>query len=346
MAVPAGEVLILDTNTFVAEIGLTSRRGSALKHYLSRRGMQLVVPEVVAEECERHLTRRAREKRATVEANLQWLGRFCGEVSGWQGPNDETIEERARALAGAEHLGAVVVRETLGVRGRADSRHQAEQPPSHRKSQLSDCRIWEQCMELLGRCHVVFVSGDHDFLGHRESDRLHPTLRAEAEAVAKDRSWTFHRTMECLLGELRSEIQPIPDDEVFAFVYESIASVLEELESNSGCHPEGGGEVKQTLLTTDQAEVLEVRLEITDRWLSADKANTMPFHLSGSCHYRLADETLCGLNASNVKLLTQQPDGSVRAVKGSYVSVSAHAYAGAPPIRPEPEELGTWVSTD
>ena len=74
MEAPAGEVLILDTNTFVAEIGLTSRRGSALKHYLSRRGMQLVVPEVVAEECERHLTRRARDKRATVEANLQWTG--------------------------------------------------------------------------------------------------------------------------------------------------------------------------------------------------------------------------------------------------------------------------------
>lgn len=201
-------------------------------------------------------------------------------------------------------------------------------------------------MELLGRCHVVFVSGDRDFRGHRESDGLHPALRAEAEAIAEDRSWTFHRTMECLLDELRSEIQPVPDDEVFAFVYESIASVVEELESNSGCRPEGVGDVKQTLLTTDEAEVLEVRLEITDRWLSADGATAMPFYLSGSCHYRLADETLCDLNASNVKLLTQQPDGSARAVKGSYVHVSFSAYAGVRPIRPEPEELGTWVSTD
>ena len=349
MAVPAGEVLILDTNTFVAEIGLMSRRGSALKHYLSRRGMQLVVPEVVAEECERHLTRRAMEKRATVEANLQWLGRFCGKVSGWQGPSDETIEERAKALARAEHLGAVVVRETLGVRGRADSRHQAERPPSHRRPQLSDCRIWEQCIELLGRCHVVFVSGDHDFLGHRERDRLHPALRAEAEAIAEDRSWTFHRTMESLLEELRSEIQPIPDDVVFAFVYESVASDVENLASRSGCHPKRVGQVKQTLLTTDQPEVIEVRLEIEDIWQSVDGARTMAFHLSGSCHYRLVDETLRDLTASRVSLLTQQPDGSVRAVKGSYVSVSAHALSahastGAPPIRPEPEELGTWAS--
>ena len=346
MAVPAGEVLILDTNTFVAEIGLTSRRGSALKHYLSRRGMQLVVPEVVAEECERHLINRASGKKRAIEDSLQWLGRFGGKVSGWQGPSDGTIEDRARALARGEHLGAVVVRESHGVRGRADSRHQVERPPSHRRPQLSDCRIWEQCMELLSRCHVVLVSGDGDFLGHRERDRLHPALRAEAEAIAEDRRWTFHRTTESLLEGLRSEIQPIPDDVVFAFVYESVASVVEELKSNSGCHPEAVGEVKQTLLTTDQAEVLEVRLEITDRWVSADKANTMTFHLSGSCHYRLMDETLCDLTASRVSLLTQQPDGSVRAVKGSYVSGSMHAYAGPPPIRPEPEELGTWVSAD
>ena len=346
MEARAGEVLILDTNTFVAEIGLTSRRGSALKHYLSRRGMQLVVPEVVAEECERHLISRAKGKRANVESNLQWLGRYLGRVSGWQRPNDETIEERARALARAEHLGAVVVRETLGVRGRAKARHQAEQPPSHRKPQLSDCKIWEQCMEMLSRCHVVFVSGDGDFVGRREPDKLHPALHAEAEAIAEDRSWTFHRTMESLLEGLRREIQPIPDDVVFAFIYESIASVVEELESNSGCHPEGVGEVEQKLLTTDQAELLEVRLEVTDTWLSADKTKTLPFHLSGSCHYRLADETLSDLTTSNVRLLTRQPDGSVRAVRGSYVNLSMRATAGTPTIRPEPVELGTWVSAD
>ncbi len=63
--------------------------------------------------------------------------------------------------------------------------------------------------------------------------------------------------------------------------------------------------------------------------------------MSGSCHYRLADEEFCDLTPSNVTLLTQQPDGSVRAVKGSYVRISAHMHAGAPPIQPEPAELET-----
>ena len=335
------EVLILDTNTFVEEIGLTSSSGSALKHYLYRRGMQLVVPEVVAEECERHLTQRAQGKRKRIEGELKWLGRFCGEVNGWLGPSDETIQERARALARAEHLGAVVVRETLGVRRRADLRHQAERPPSHKRSARSDCRIWEQCLELLARCHVVFVSRDADFRGHRHEDPLHPTLRAEADEVAEDRSLTFHRSMDSLLSELRSEIQPIPDTVIFAFIYESIATTIEELESNSGCHPKRVGKVKQTPLTTDRAEVIEVRLAIQDTWESADQTETMDFRLSGSCQYRLADGTLSDLTPRDVRLLTQLPDGSTRAVKGSYVSLSGHMYVGAPPIRPEPEVLGT-----
>ena len=50
-----------------------------------------------------------------------------------------------------------------------------------------------------------------------------------------------------------------------------------KLASRSGCHPKLSGQVKQTLLTTDDAEVLEVRLEIADVWQAADAAQTMDF---------------------------------------------------------------------
>ena len=345
MAVPAGEVLILDSNIFINEIGLTSRGGSALKHFLSRRGMRLVVPEVVAEECERHLTAKAKGRRTSIEQNLQWLARFCGRVRQWQGPSDETIEERARALAKAEHLDAVVIRETPGVRGRAESRHQSELPPSHRGSELSDCRIWEQCMELLGRCHVVFVSGDRDFRGNRQGDKLHPALRAEAEAIAEDRNWTFHRTMESLLEELRSEIQPIPDDVVFAFVYDSIASEIESSAFQGGYDPKRVGLVEQTLLTTDQPDVVEARLKVEDIWQSPDAERTIDFRFSGSCHYRVAEEAFSDLTTSEWELVTQLPDGSTHIVGVDRIR-SPHFYDDVPQIKPEPAELGTWVSAD
>ena len=338
MEIAASEVLILDTNTFIAEIGLTSRHGSAMKHYLYRRGMQLVVPEVVAEECERNLIGQALKRRKRIESDLQWLARFSGGVNGWQGPDDESITERAKALVQAEHLGAVVIPETVEVQTRAKSRNQSEQPPSHKSHQLADCRIWEQCLDLLACHRVVFVSNDGDFRGQRHQDKLHPILRTEAETVAEG-GLAFHRTIESLLSELKSEIQPLPNSTVFDFVYRSIAAEVANLKSRSGCHPKEVGEVKQTFFTTERPDVVEVRMEVTDTWECADKAATMDFRFSGSSQYCLAGQELRNLKPLRVSLLMQEPDGAVRAVKGSYVGLSATLHVGVAPIRPGPEEL-------
>ena len=83
--VVADEVLVLDSSTFIKEVGLTKEGASALKHYLFHRGTQLVVPEVVAEECERKLATKAKGMKQNVEGNLAWLARFCGRVNGWTG---------------------------------------------------------------------------------------------------------------------------------------------------------------------------------------------------------------------------------------------------------------------
>ena len=331
------EVLVFDSCTSIAEIGLMSKGTSALKHYLYHRGIQLVVPEVVAEECERHLTDRAMDRKKRIEKSLEWLGRFCGRVNGWSAPSDEAIAARAKALATVDHLRAVVLSETDTLRRRAELRAQAERPPSHRRPSLADCKIWEQCLELLAEHDVVFVTSDGDFCGHRQKDKLHPQLQAEADEVGKGRSLTFHPNMESLLSELRSQIPPIPKVDVFAFIYDAISADMQELQSNSGCQPKVDGKVTQTLLTTDQAEVIEVRLEVEDTWESADGTEVADFRLSGSCHYRLTDKQLSDLTLSRVALLITQPDGSVRAVKGSYTNIGPlHLYlGGAPPIEPE-----------
>ena len=337
-AVRAQECLVLDSSTFIEEAGLTSKGASALKHYLYHRGTQLVVPEVVSVECERNLATIAKGKKRKIEEHLEWLGRFCGRVSGWQAPSDHAIEKRAKVLANANHLGAIVLPETETVRARAELRNRAERPPSHRRPGLSDCKVWEQCLDLLVEHDVVFVSGDEDFCGH-DRQELHPQLQAETDELGKGRNLTFHSNMESLLAELRSEKPSIPKDAVLTFVYEAIAADIQELELNSGCRPKATGDVKQTLLTTDQADVIEVRLEVNDPWESPDGTHGCDFRLRGSCHYQLADQRLCDLTVSSVNLLTNQSDGSVRAVKGSYTNLEAHFYAGAQPIEPAAEIL-------
>ena len=93
----------------------------------------------------------------------------------------------------------------------------------------------------------------------------------------------------------RAEIPPIPDDVVFEFLYREIDGLVHELQSNSGCRATSTGEIKQARFTTNTPELIEVRLEVKDTWLSADGAEVLPFYLTGTCRYHLRDERLADL---------------------------------------------------
>ena len=95
--IEAEEVLVLDSSTFIREIGLMSTKGSALKHYLYCRGTQLVVPQAAAEEYERHLARVAKGKIEHIQKELSWLAQFCDGIAGWSAPGDDVIQGRAKA---------------------------------------------------------------------------------------------------------------------------------------------------------------------------------------------------------------------------------------------------------
>ena len=335
----ASEVLVFDSSTFIREAGLTSEEASALRHYLYDRGIQLVVPQVVAEECERNLSKRAGKYIKSVHDALDWLARFCGRVSGWTAPPDAEIAERVMAAARGTTFDAVVVNETKELRQRAEGRRRAERPPSHRRDSLGDCRVWEQCLELLRFRDLILVSSDGDFCGHRHCGKLHPQLRDEAEAVAGG-DLTFHSDMASLLSGLKAEIPQLPAAEVLAFVYDAIGEAVAELETNSGgFQPTLEGTVEQQLYTTDSADVVEARLKVDDPWRLGEHEETLQFRLSGTCRYRLAEHELCDLAVANLGLYETQADGSERAVKGSVVNLSATFYAGVRPITPKPVEI-------
>ena len=141
--------------------------------------------------------------------------------------------------------------------------------------------------------------------------------------------------MESLLSELRSDIPPIPNDVIFAFLYDDLGDLVRELESNSECRPTSTGPITQTRLTTDMPELIEVRLEVEDTWKSLDGATVLPFQLTGTCRYHLRDGRLADLKADAVRLVETQADGSQRVIRGSRFFVSAGFHGGTPPIHAE-----------
>lgn len=89
---------------------------------------------------------------------------------------------------------------------------------------------------------------------------------------------------------------------------------------------------EQTRLATEAHSIIEVRLQVEDRWESPDGATSLCFELSVSCRCHLADRKLFDLGTDVVHLLVTEKDGSVRAVKGSRVNLRASLTTGVPSI--------------
>ena len=168
-----------------------------------------------------------------------------------------------KVLASGEAFGADVLNESPALLQRAKERVNTELPPSHRKDSLPDCRIWEQCLELLRKHDVIFVSEDQDFCGRKKPTQLHPILKAEAEGVQGGGCLTFHANMNSLLKVLqRDEIPRVDAEKVFPFIYKSVANKVSDIQEKFGCQPEMSGTVEQKIFSTSQYDVVEVRLTV------------------------------------------------------------------------------------
>ena len=318
-----------------------SEDATALKHYLFHLGTKLVVPQVVIEEYERNLKNRAEGKVESVLANLEWLSLFFGRINGWPPPNDDEIEARVKVLACGEAFGAEVLNESPALLQRAKERVNTELPPSHRKDSLQDCRLWEQCLDLLRKHDVIFVSEDQDFCSHKKTTQLHPKLKAEAEGVQGGGCLTFHANMNSLLKVLqRDEIPRLEVKKVFPFVYESVANKMSEIQEIFGCQPEMSGTLDQNFFSTSQNDVVEVRLTVESHWRNDENDDTYKFNLSGSCQYHLADGELCNLSISRIGLNKLLPNGNLEALLNrSYANASPIFWGGVEPIKPGPVAL-------
>ena len=279
--------LVLDSSTLLKEVGLTSKRASALKHYLFIRGIGLVVLEVVAQECRTKLAKRAKAMRDRAQEQMRMLANFMGSVSGWTTPSDDAIEQRSTELSTAKHLRGFVWPISGESQRRANERFKFERPPSHRRKKLNDCMIWEHCLDILHNKDVIFVSEDTDFR-NIDQDSIHPDLLREAESLSS-RSFVFFHNIESLLDEIRCDIDPVPTEYMFRFVYDEIGSRRRELEQSSGCVPDGTGVVQQKAFATSQREIVELRLDVEDSWANDDRSRICNFRLQGSCLLDLSD---------------------------------------------------------
>lgn len=250
--------LLLDSNIWIKEVGLMSKRASTLRLYMKERRKRLVVPEGVQAEAARHLASRMHKHTVAARKAHEYLVRMFGTLSEWRIPSDEEVAAHAERLARGEDVPADYIGLQPDTALRGARRWLAQRPPATPKRGYVDCLIWEEVMNLLDSQDLCFVTNDGDFFeGNDESNKLHRSLKEEAEARAH--ALRVERDLDPILNEFRSEFT-IDTEVLLDFVNTRSATIKAAAES-MGFEATGPPVVTYKAFATEYAREVEVRFK-------------------------------------------------------------------------------------
>ena len=333
--------LLLDSNIWIKEVGLMSKRASTLRLYMKESRKRLVVPEAVQAEAARHLASWMHKETAAARKAHEHLVRMFGTLSEWRIPSDEEVEERAERLARGVDVPADYIELQPDTVLRGARRCIAQRPPAHlkRKGDFVDCLIWEEVTNLLDSQDLCFVTNDGGFFdGSVDSNKLHRSLEVEAEARAH--ALRVERDLEPILNEFRSEFT-IDTGVLLDFVNARSVAIKGAAES-MGFESTGPPEVTYKAFATENVREVEVRfksvqpfVDALERGWSTDGLRIEAHGLYGTETHRLEDVSM------DREGLTYVDDtGSPKGVPGSTVYAYFETlYVGPRPITSDRRDI-------
>lgn len=334
--------LLLDSNIWIKEVGLMSKRASTLRLYMKERHKRLVVPEVVQAEAARHLARRMHSLAAAGRKAHEQLVRMFGRLSEWRIPSDAEIAAQVERLPkGIDvQVDRIELQPDTALRGAR--RCLAQRAPAHRKERaFVDCLIWEEVLNLLDSHDLCFVTNDAGFFHDDEdvtSNKLQEFLEKEAETRAH--ALRVERNLDAILDEFRSEFTI--DEEVLRDFVNNRGAALKGAAESMGFAAKGPPEVTYQAFSTENAGQVEVRFKAVQPFgdASARGRSTDGLRIEGRGLYGTDTGKLEDVSMDLEGLSYVDEDGKGNSVPGSTVYLrTAPIYAGTRPIASDRREL-------
>ncbi|MDZ7751473.1 MAG: PIN domain-containing protein [Gammaproteobacteria bacterium] len=254
--------IVLDTNIWYAELGLSSARGAALKYFANQKGAVIALPEVIKREVIFNLRKSLNEARGNIDKNHTTLLSVFGRLKEVVLPTPDEIDDKVNALFDDLGVKLADVPFTLQSAERALSAVIAGEPPNGPKDQqFKDSVVWADCLELLERDHVALVTADKGFYsGRNYHSGLAPNLRAGSDMGENE--LTIYPSLNDLLEKITEPAQLNHEALVHQFLVETRESVDNMLERN-GFAIEGDPTLQTASFVTEDPRALYVDFQIT-----------------------------------------------------------------------------------
>lgn len=173
-------VVVLDTNVFVRETHLLSKKGGPdLVRLLRATNGRLLIPEILHQECMEQSVKMADDGRRDVDAALSTLRTLLGQRFDNPFPGREAVRLGAASRLRALDEMTIADRLTPEIYMAAGKRTiENRRPTSKTDHGYKDCLIWESVLRLPRGSEVKFVSRDNK--AYFNGDTFHPELIEEA----------------------------------------------------------------------------------------------------------------------------------------------------------------------
>ena len=255
--------IVLDSNIWTSQVGLQSKNGAAVRHFVRRVDATVVIPEVVELEVKRVLTQRMLDKRKAIVSNYRDLLPIMKTLPSLHLPSEEKITEAVASRILDLDVPTVRVPFDLNVARSSMLKAINHLPPSKSQEQFRDGVIWAHCLELLAEGNVYLVTDDRDFYEGRDHTKgLARELVDEASTCACIGEMKLLRNLTALLQDIRIPFD-LPDRKIFQTVREGQRDAIDELLTAHGFGLAGDMKGEVAYFATEKAEEIYFRFSFS-----------------------------------------------------------------------------------
>ena len=316
-------IVILDSNVWLAELGLRSSKGAVARLYLQQQRARLALPEVIRLEVEHNLRNRLRSLVSTLQDTHRQLLAIFGSLKELVIPDAAAIEGRVAELFG--NLGVEVLEIPFSFSSAKSSFLKTidKVPPSDRTQEFKDGVIWADCVELLKSDDVCLVTADKAFYADRDYNKgLATSLAAEIADAA--RSFSLLPSLDQLVLDLRVDVA-IDEDMLVKTYLDKNFEAIDGLLKRNGFVLGEKLDISKDVFATEDPSVLYIKFAIKfeAKETAGDGRMDGVVTLSGDGSYDTRRHILTNFRNLEESLRFRQSDGEEREVRNVYASMEA-----------------------
>ena len=296
-------LIVLDTNIWYHELALGSHVGSAVRHFMRRKGATLIVPEIVKTELHENLTERLTGHRDCIVSEHRQLLTVFGTLPNISLPSDEQIEQVVAGTIEKLDVPTRIVPLTDQICQLAKSRVKQRIAPSEDKEQFGDTVIWINCMELLKENDVYLVSKDKGFYQHKDYKQgLKKVLKKEIRAF--DNKLFLFDNLDQLLEEIEEDTA-ITNDAIVEAILDHDRTTIFKILKDHGFEICGPSDGTPTCFITEKANLIYFTFDLTQpcRDITAQGRQNGEFQLKGSGMFNSDTEEIAEVQTYHILLL-------------------------------------------